>query len=236
MRNNALVAAVLSLLLITAFFVWFSPGWLWLGGYAILAIVAALTVPVLYRLSGFTLADEMQWLEQREEQEHVEMQAELVDVRSQLAELDMSAGVRQADTLGQLLEDYHAVIDSRFRGKPESPFAYLSAARRVQNQLIVNLNDMVATQHSLRSIARHDTTEDAALELDDAQRQERFLSLQSNQQQRFDSLLSDNQELLDALTDTAVEVANIRTVSDFDRMDTLARLISLAEIASQTGK
>jgi len=205
MRNNALVAAVLSLLLITAFFVWFSPGWLWLGGYAILAIVAALTVPVLYRLSGFTLADEMQWLEQREEQEHVEMQAELVDVRSQLAELDMSAGVRQADTLGQLLEDYHAVIDSRFRGKPESPFAYLSAARRVQNQLIVK-------------------------------RQERFLSLQSNQQQRFDSLLSDNQELLDALTDTAVEVANIRTVSDFDRMDTLARLISLAEIASQTGK
>ena len=68
------------------------------------------------------------------------------------------------------------------------------------------------------------------------ERKAKLVSLEADQQQRMTTLLDDNQQLLDALTDTAVEVANIRTVSDYDRLDTLARLVSLAEIASNTGK
>jgi hypothetical protein len=49
-------------------------------------------------------------------------------------------------------------------------------------------------------------------------------------------LLAETRKLFDALTDTAVEVANIRSYSDYERLDTLARLVSLAEIASHSGK
>lgn len=303
MRNTALVAGSLSLLLIAAFVWWFAPSWPWLAGYLGLAFLAALSVPVFYRLGGFTRADEIEWLEQREEQEHVEMQAELVNARKQLDRLAVPEGVRQVDVLRQLLDDYHAVVETRFRGKSKSPLAYLSAARRVQQQVIHNLNDVIATQYSLSSISRHDNKlvsrthrddsssrdEYSSSRLDDTdashddtdhddtgrfehrrdrkgrnrrsdsrkrqqlesspqttpsdsapkipnERQTRLVNLEADQQQRMSTLLDDNQQLLDALTDTAVEVANIRTVSDYDRLDTLARLVSLAEIASNTGK
>ena len=357
MRNTALVAGGLSLLLVPAFAWWFAPSWLWLVGYFVLAVLAALSVPVLYRLGGFTRADELEWLEQREEKEHFEMQAELVRARSQLDKLAVPEGVRQVDVLRQLLDDYHAVVETRFRGKAKSPLAYLSAARRVQQQVIHNLNDVIATKHSISSISRHDNTrtqfeeserqydhgrqddlsapdrfsgsrfddntrashDDTDLDdtdhddtdLDDTdhddtrdnrsfgsrigsrigsrfglrrdrkrrdnrrdsrkrpaidppppaptpitppapppevpiaavsasqipdERKAKLVSLEADQQQRMTTLLDDNQQLLDALTDTAVEVANIRTVSDYDRLDTLARLVSLAEIASNTGK
>ena len=363
MRNTALVAGGLSLLLVPVFAWWFAPSWPWLTGYFVLAFLAALSVPVLYRLGGFTRADELEWLEQREEQEHFEMQAELVRARSQLDKLAVPEGVRQVDVLRQLLDDYHAVVETRFRGKAKSPLAYLSAARRVQQQVIHNLNDVIATKHSLSSISRHDNTQaqfeesgrqhdksrrdelsahdrfsasriddnTRASSLDDTdhddtdhddtdlddtdhddtdhddtrdnwlfgsrigsqigsrfglgrdrkrrdnrrespkrraidpsppapipvtspapppevpiaavsaiqipdERKAKLVSLEADQQQRMTTLLDDNQQLLDALTDTAVEVANIRTVSDYDRLDTLARLVSLAEIASNTGK
>ncbi len=322
MRNTALVACGLSLLLLGAFVWWFAPSWPWLMGYFALAFLAALSVPVLYRLGGFTRADEIEWLEQREEKEHFEMQAELVSVRSQLDRLAVPEGVRQVDALRQLLDDYHAVVETRFRGKTRSPLAYLSAARRVQQQVIHNLNDVIATQHSLSSISRHHNTEAQAVDsgrrpdnlssrdrfspsrfdedgnashddtdhddtdhddTDDTgrfdrrrdrkaresrrdsrkslaedmmpavpppatpaksltaapisdERQAKLASLEADQQKRMTTLLNDSQQLLDALTDTAVEVANIRTVSDYDRLDTLARLVSLAEIASNTGK
>jgi len=60
--------------------------------------------------------------------------------------------------------------------------------------------------------------------------------LNKEQSSRLRSLLDDNRGYFEALTDTAVEVANIRSYSDYERMDTLARLVSLAEIASHTGR
>ena len=60
--------------------------------------------------------------------------------------------------------------------------------------------------------------------------------LGSGQSERLRSLLDENRNLFGALTDTAVEVANIRSYSDYERLDTLARLVSLAEIANKTGK
>ena len=357
MRNTALVAGGLSLLFVLAFAWWFAPSWPWLTGYFVWAVLAALSVPVFYRLGGYTRADEIEWLEKREEKEHFEMQAELVRARSRLDKLAVPEGVRQVDVLRQLLDDYHAVVETRFRGKAKSPLAYLSAARRVQQQVIYNLNDVIATKHSLSSISRHantktpfeesekqydqgrheelsapdrfsearfddntrashddtdlDDTDHDDTDLDDThhddtrdnwlfgsrigsrigsrlglrrdrkrrdnrrdshkrpaidpsppapipvtpsapplevpiaavtatqipdERKAKLVSLEADQQQRMTTLLDDNQQLLDALTDTAVEVANIRTVSDYDRLDTLARLVSLAEIASNTGK
>jgi len=57
-----------------------------------------------------------------------------------------------------------------------------------------------------------------------------------DQSQRLNNLLTENRQLFEALTDTAVEVANIRSYSDYERMDTMARLVSLSEIASRSGK
>ena len=117
--------------------------------------MATLSVPLLYRLSGFTLADEVQWLEQREAQEHTGMVTRLDSLRVELAALNIDEGVRQADTLAAILEDYHAVVETRFIGKKRSPLAYLSSARQVQKHAVQNLNDVIAVGHSLASISRH---------------------------------------------------------------------------------
>ena len=59
--------------------------------------------------------------------------------------------------------------------------------------------------------------------------------LHQEQQQRITTLLAENDKFFTALNETAVEVANIRSVSQFERLDTLARLVSLAQTASHTG-
>ncbi|MEE9319708.1 MAG: hypothetical protein V3U76_04610 [Granulosicoccus sp.] len=242
MRNTAVAAALLSVLLLAAFAYWFRPDWQWLAGYAGMAMLAALSVPILYRVAGFTRADELEWLEQRETAEHEAMLSDLSQVRGALAALDIAEGVRQADTLSAMLSDYHAVVETRFRGKSRGPLAYLATARRVQKHAVQNLVDAVATGHSLASIARHDrldgeqsrsTTPEIA---ETNVRGDRLQNLENEQELRLNGLLETNRQLFDALTDTAVEVANIRAFSEYERLDTLARLVSLAEIASQTGK
>ncbi len=211
--------------------------------------MATLSVPLLYRLSGFTLADEVQWLEQREAQEHTGMVTRLDSLRVELAALNIDEGVRQADTLAAILEDYHAVVETRFIGKKRSPLAYLSSARQVQKHAVQNLNDVIAVGHSLASISRHhldDIQSDSATTKADAdnnadtgkhtdERRDRLHVLNQEQSMRLQQLLEQNQKLFDALTATAVEVANIKSFSDYERMDTLARLVSLAEIANQKG-
>jgi len=242
MRNTAVVAALLSIILLAAFAYWFRPDWQWLAGYAVVALLAALSVPILYRVAGFTRADELEWLEQRETAEHEAMLSDLSQVREALAALKIDEGVRQADTLSAMLSDYHAVVDTRFRGKARGPLAYLATARRVQKHAVQNLVDVVATGHSLASIARHDRLDDEdsqSTELDSTSagaRGDRLQVLEDEQEQRLNGLLETNRQLFDALTDTAVEVANIRAFSEYEGLDTLARLVSLAEIASQTGK
>lgn len=210
-----------------AFFWWFQGDWLLLGVYAVVAAVATLSVPALYRLAGFTLADEVQWLESREAEDHAELVSRLAQLRSQLDELGIEEGVGQADTLSAILNDYHSVVETRFLGKKHSPVAYLSAARRVQKHAVQNLNDVVAVGHSLASISRHGGQD---------QPRTRMQDLNNEQSARLRALLDENQGYFEALTDTAVEVANIRSYSDYERMDTLARLVSLAEIASHSGK
>jgi len=80
--------------------------------YALVAVLATLSVPLLYRLAGFTLADEMQWLESREAADHESMLARLATLRGQLDNLGIEEGVRQADTLTAILDDYHSVVET----------------------------------------------------------------------------------------------------------------------------
>lgn len=198
-----------------------------LAGYAFVGVLATLSVPVLYRLAGFTLADEVSWLEEREAEDHRQMMDRLGTLQGQLEELGIEEGVQQAKTLSAMLNDFHAVVETRFLGKKHSPVAYLATARRVQKHAISNLTDAVAVGHSLASISRHDGT---------TRRVDRMDGLNSVQRERLDALLTENRDLFEALTDTAVEVANISSYSDYERLDTMARLISMSEIASRTGK
>ncbi len=195
--------------------------------YGGVALLATLSVPLMYRLAGFTLADEIEWLESREAEDHKNLVNRLSELRVQLERLGIDEGVKQTDTLTNILHDYHNVVETRFLGKKHSPIAYLSAARRVQKHAVQNLTDAVAVGHSIASISRHDIHDNPL---------ERMQELGSGQSERLRSLLDENRNLFGALTDTAVEVANIRSYSDYERLDTLARLVSLAEIANKTGK
>ena len=225
------MAAVLSALLLALFIWWFQPDLLVLAGYALLAFVAIFTVPLLYRQTGFTLEDELEWLEEREAQEHEQLTKRLHELRDELHKLDIDEGVSQATRLTAMLEDYHSVVETRFIGKKNGPIAYLATARRVQKHAIQNLNDVVAVGHSLSSISRNDGNNDR-----NDSRREKFERLHREQSDRLEGLLTENRNLFDALTDTAVEVANISSFSEFERLDTLARLVTMSEIASQSGK
>lgn len=232
-RNTTLVAAALSLLALAAYALWFAPGWPLLLGYALLAGVATLSVPLLYRLSGETLADEMDWLERREAAEHEEMTARLATLAGELAALGIDEGERQARVLSDLLADYHAVVETRFLGSRSGPIEYLTTARRVQKLAVQNLTDMVAVGHSLASLA-HDAAGGEGADAGDERRTRRLARVEE-QRGRLDALLEENRQLFDALSDTAVEVANIPSFSRYERLDTLARLTSLAEIANRRG-
>ena len=214
------------------FYLWFRPGLLLLLGYLLLALLATLSVPLVYRLAGFSRRDEANWLEQREEQEYLELSARLKDARKQLDRLGISEGVQQADQLNSLIDDYHSVVETRFLGKKHMPLEYLGAARQVQKQAVQNLSDMVTVGHSLSTIDSN-TYDRQSNESDQNNRQQQMYV---EQQGRVRKLLDENHQMFDALTETAVEVANIDSFSKYERIDTLARLVSLSKIASHTGK
>ncbi len=223
-----MVAAAVSVLLLVLFFWWFRGDFVLTLGYAVIALLATLTVPLVYRFAGFTQADELEWLENREAQEHLELLDRLRTTRAQLDALGIDEGVRQADMLSGILDDYHSVVETRFLGKKHSPLAYLEAARSVQKHAVQNLTDVVAVGHSLSTIRKNDA-------LGDSTRRANQAELDDGQSGRMESILEENRKLFDALTDTAVEVANIKSFSRYEKIDTLSRLVSLAEIANNSG-
>lgn len=207
------------------YFWWFDPPLWLLAAYIAVGLVATLSIPLLYRLLGYKAADESQWLQAFNLQEHEQLMTRLKEIRQSLQSLNIKEGVRQADTLMSILDDYRSVVETRFMGKKFSPMTYLNAARSVQQQVIHNLTDVVAIGHSLSTLSRNQGNPQSNTQV------ERYLE----QEQRLNNLLQENNKLFGALTDTAVEVANIRSVNDFERLDTLARLVSLAETARKTG-
>lgn len=224
-KHYTLIAALLSLILIGLFIWWFQGDLVFNAVYLAVAVLATLTVPLLYRLLGYSAADDDTWLKNRENQQHAELMQRLQAVTQDLDQLGLTAGVRQAKALTDMIDDYHAVVKSRFFGKQSSPLTYLSAARTVQNQAIQNLADMVTVGHSLSSIQNN-------LQAGGNQQDSRYLE----QSERIHALLNENKQLFAALTETAVEVANMQSISEFERTDTLARLLALAEIANGSGK
>lgn len=215
------------MILVGVYFWWFQPPWWLLGAYAGISLLAVLSVPIIYRLAGFSGEDESEWLEDRNQAAHQALLDKLKTARTGLEELGIQEGVRQAKVLTDILEDYQSVVATRFVGKHYTPINYLNAARTVQEHAIQNLTDIVAIGHSISGLSRN-------LEVSDAIGKQ--AELYKEQQARIRTLLDENTKLFNALTETAVEVANIKSISDFDRLDTMTRLMSLAQIAKQTGK
>jgi len=207
-KNYTLLAGLLSLVLLLLFYNWFRPGLLPLAGYLVVALLAFLSVPVLYRLFGYSRADESRWLAEREEQEYQDLTRRLKDAREQLSKLGIKEGVEQSEQLTNLVEDYHSVVETRFIGKKHMPLEYLGAARQVQKQAVQNLSDMVTVGHSMATIDSN-TFESAAVD----DRVSRQGEMYQGQAARVRSLLDENYQMFDALTDTAVEVANIDSFS-----------------------
>ncbi len=213
------IAATVSLALVAAFSWWFQSGWLPTLVYALFSFVALALIPLCYRWFGFLDNDIIDKLLAQEQREHSDMMQQLKSMETGLAKLDNDEGAKQANTLTQLLNDFHEIIANRFRGKQLSSSTYLNAARRVQNQALQNLSDMVGIGHSIESLKRHENSDNT--------------TQLATQQQRLHQLLSENRKLFTALSDTSVEVANIQEIAAFERTETLARLNDLADIAKQ---
>lgn len=206
-----------------------------LAGYLLLCVIAVLTIPIIYRLAGFTRSDESRWLEEREEREYRDLLQKLKTTREQLQELGINEGVKQTTRLSDLIDDYHTVVETRFIGKKHMPLEYLGAARQVQKQAVQNLSDVVTVAHSMQAIdSNRSRTTSFESELTGAA--DKHDAMYAEQATRVRDLLDDNNQLFDALTETAVEVANIESFSRYERIDTLSRLISLSQIASNSGK
>ena len=235
-KRYTLIATILSLILLPAFFWWFQGNLIATGIYAVVAVLSIVSVPLLYRFAGYSEVDDVEWLEEREAKDHREMRDRLVSIKSELKALDLKEGLRQTDVLTRIIDDYHSVVETRFYGKANVPTTYLGASRSVQKHAIQNLADAVAIGHSLSTLS-HNYRE--AKQVENSKQQERHyqqIVLQEDQEKRLNGLFEENNELFHSLTETAVEVANIRSFSDYERTDALARLVALAKIANKSGR
>ena len=234
-KTLTLIAAIVSAGLVGLFHWWFQSPYMLTGAYTLITAVAVFSLPVSYHLFGYANIDSARALLQLEAAEYQQLIDRIDKVEDELQALDIVEGKNQAHTLNHIINDYHSVIETRFAGKKHSPVAYLSAARTVQKQALQNLVDMVAIGHSLSSIARN-RSEPAPGKDPEPSRQAKHASLYDEQLARVDALLEENRKLFDALTDTAVEVANMQSFNQYQRIDTIARLIRLAELANQSGQ
>lgn len=235
-KRYTLIAAILSLILILAFFWWFQGNLFATGAYALVAALSVLTVPIFYRFAGYSNVDDEEWLEEREAKEHEEMKARLMTIKSELKNLDQKEGVRQTEVLTGLIDDYHSVVETRFYGKANVPTTYLGAARTVQKHAIQNLADVVATGHSLSTLSHTYRDANQVENTEQQKRHDQQVVLHDEQESRLNGLLEENNQLFHSLTETAVEIANIRSFSDYERTDAQARLVALAEIANNSGR
>ena len=220
MKAVVAVAIAISVVLFAVFYWWFRPD-LWVALlYAAICVMAIISVPLCYRWFGFVDSDAIRELQALEQRDHDEMLSRLSNLKKSLDDLSIEEGAKQAKTLNSLLRDFHEVIANRFSGKNLSASTYLNAARRVQNQALQNLSDMVGIGHTIESLKRQDSAQDKHRQL-------------AEQNTRLHKLIESNKELFQALTDTSIEVANIEEIGKFERKETLSRLNDLADIARQ---
>jgi len=93
-KRYTLVAVLLSVVLFLLFLFWFKPGVLPALGYLILSLFALISVPMVYRVAGFTRQDETRWLEEREEREFIELRDRLQVTRDNLQSMGIAEGVK----------------------------------------------------------------------------------------------------------------------------------------------
>ena len=127
---------MLSVASLAVFYWWLKGDWLLSRVYAVAALIATISVPALYRVSGFTLANEVEWLENRESIETAQLLQRLATPKRALSDLGVEEGAQRVDTLSAILSDYHSVVETRFIGKTQTPIASLSAARSVQKHAV----------------------------------------------------------------------------------------------------
>jgi len=199
-------------------------------------MAALLSIPIMYHLLGYTNIDDLHRLRQQEQTEYQQLLERITLSKQELSNLQLDTAVHQADVLQDIIKDYHAVVATRFLGRKYSPLTYLSAARTVQRSANQNLIDIVAIGHSIKTIKRNKLEQQQINNDTVQQRQHKQNTLYQEQQLRIENLLEENRKLFNALMETAVEVANIESFNEFERLDTLSRLISLAEIAKRTAK
>jgi len=235
-KRYTLIAAVASLVLLAAFYWWFQGSLLATGLYALIAGFSLLTVPLMYRFAGYSEADDTQWLEEREAKEHDEMSRRLSTIRTELDGLGLIEGVRQTNLLSNIINDYHSVVETRFFGKANAPLTYLGAARTVQKHAVQNLADAVAVGHSMSTLSRGHREADEIANTEQQVRHDKQSELYGDQEGRLSKLFEENNQLFHSLTETAVEIANIKSLSDYQRTDAQARLVALAEIARKSGQ
>jgi hypothetical protein len=235
-KRYTYIALTLSIILLGAFFWWFQGNLIATGIYAAISLVSVLSVPLLYRMAGYSDADDVEWLAEREASEHEEMRQRLANLESELDVLGLDEGKRQVNLLTDIIDDYHSVVETRFFGKAKAPTTYLGAARSVQKHAIQNLADVVAVGHSLSTLSRNHRQAGDVENTQQQVRHEKQNELLSDQQQRMDGLFEENNQMFHSLTETAVEIANIRSFTDYERTDALARLVALAQIANKSGR
>lgn len=212
---------------------WFQAPWPFVLAYAGVSSLAVISIPLLYRFFGYRQNDELNWLKNRELKEHYEMLDRLKETSKELTKLDNKEGMRQAKVLTEIIEDYHNVVETRFMGNEHGPLTYLSSARTVQQNALQNLTDMVAIDHSISSIKRNKLDQESIVSEQIQARQDKQDKLNQDQDKRMDDLVEENRKLFNALMETAVEVANIPSFSQFERIHTLSRLVSLAEVTKK---
>ncbi len=230
-KRYTVIGIVISILLSLAFIFWFKPSFVFVAGYIGTSILAVLSIPLMYRLLGYREEDESVWLLGREHEENEEIERKLYSLKNDLEGLSNKEGSHQVDVLKGIVGDYHSVVNSRFLGKKHSPLTYLSAARIVQKNALQNIADLVTIDLSRKTID-HNRLDDREIVTDKIRdRQEHQSELYEAQTLRMDVLIEENRQLFNALMTTSVEISKIESFSDFQRTDSLTRLISLSEIA-----
>lgn len=162
------------------------------------------------------------------------MKTRLKEVTKELIKIENKEGIHQAKVLTEIVDDYHKVVETRFMGNEHGPLTYLSSAQTVQKNALQNLSDMIAIDHSISSIKRNKLNKESVVTDQIKERQNKQKALSVEQNTRMDELVEENRKLFNALMETAVEVANIPSFSKFERINTLSRLVSLAEVTKKS--
>ena len=80
-KRYTYIALTLSIILLGAFFWWFQGNLIATGIYAAISLVSVLSVPLLYRMAGYSDADDVEWLAEREASEHEDARTFFARVR-----------------------------------------------------------------------------------------------------------------------------------------------------------